>query len=299
MSREDEWIKELESQGVDVKKELDKLKASKTVGDSEEGEDTENSPIPPDLPPMGDLETEPNPASGSVPDSDADSEEFTIDSQTTAGGQGNPNVDDRMSGTGLEPRSCINCGMSPTVSICENWEKEDASRFIEAILLNQNFFKTFEFFGGALNITIRALTVKEVQAIYHEVYRRVDADEVRSKEQFADTINRLRLFLQVESLKISGRISPLILADGLSAETNPYARKPWKEHKSLKRLARESREAGKPLTLLAAIEKFFEDNVFTRDVFYRVADLASFRFNQLLLRLESRAMDKDFFQTPL
>jgi hypothetical protein len=212
----------------------------------------------------------------------------TVAPQPAAPATGVPGLDERQAALAAEQAAAVRTEepVAP-VTHCPHCQWDLARRddpepeyhekiaFLQTAQGQKPFLKEYPLMGGAIVLTFRTLHIKEVDAIFQQVYRERDAGEIGTEADYWEAVNRYRLFLQLQRARADGAAGfDKELPDGLSPRHNPRAAAFWEF------------EAGvaEPLKLIA---EYVHDEVLPTESLSRVAQVQCGKFNKLVARLES------------
>ena len=181
---------------------------------------------------------------------------------------------------GLNPMArCPRCDHELAKPIDLVPELADKLIFMQAILGDKRFKKTFDLFGGRVKITLRSLVINEAELCITQVsYDRRDG-KIIDYDQALMALMDYRLALALDSFQIGDKFQELPEdLDGWEIDIP----KPGK---------------GVPQTKLPQIVKWLhEQTAIGRESLWRVAGQTSQRFQKLHDYLESRSQDENFWK---
>ena len=93
--------------------------------------------------------------------------------------------------------SCPHCGWDLKLDDPTEVDADDKMVFIQSIMGNKRFVKTYELLGGGLHITFRTLTTKEMDLIYAQLNYEQNRGEVASMDDYYEKLMRYRMCLSV------------------------------------------------------------------------------------------------------
>jgi hypothetical protein len=178
---------------------------------------------------------------------------------------------------------CPNCHWLLANKVETEPTNPDKVAFLQAILGQKSFVRTYTLFDGGLRVTFRNLTIGELDIVFRQVYRERDEGRIQSTQDFFERVSRLRMYLQLQRLQSLGQFDHE-LPDGLTAETSPNATALW-----------ELPEGGKD-ELMPAIEQYVLNKVLPNESLFRVVMRELGSFNRLAARLEVLSGDDSFWK---
>ena len=102
--------------------------------------------------------------------------------------------------------TCPRCSWRLDTDDTINPTQQDKSDFLQSILGLQPFYKTYELFGGNLQVTVRSLQPTELDACFRQLFMDTKNDKILSAVDEAETLARYRTCLQVNKL-VGGQIN--------------------------------------------------------------------------------------------
>ena len=154
----------------------------------------------------------------------------------------------------------------------------ERTTFLQALLGDKVYARSYRLFGGGLQITFRTLTTQEIDAVFKQAFRERDRGEFTSAADMYERVNRLRLYLQLQ--RVTSPEYDHDMPDGLTKETSPNATAYW--------------DAPPGAEVLKLVEKHILEGVLRSESVWRVAMQQCSKFNQLVSRMEI-LMDSDSF----
>lgn len=162
--------------------------------------------------------------------------------------------------------------------------------FLHCMLGEKVFTKDYPLFAGAVVLTLRTLTTRELDTVYLQVHADLRAGKIQTQDDVYESINRYKLMLQIQEIR-SDSLSAFRkdLPDGYSKTKNPNATAFW---------VTPEQEAGFTAdeTGLPVIAEYVLENVLKTETIFRVMSGAYHRFNRLVSRLEAMADNSDFWK---
>jgi hypothetical protein len=193
-------------------------------------------------------------------------------------------------GANAGPAYCPHCNWD--LSQPDGTEPSDADKnaFIQAVLGQKCFTKSYDLLGGTVTLTLRTLTAPEVDEIYKQAYRERELGRAPTELDFWERINRYRLFLQVQVVRAAGDKGFLHdLPDGLSRRTNPDGTGFWWKEENDSLL-----ESGE--TALPRVEEHMTGRVLKTEAMYRIVHNTCNQFNRLVAKMEALVDNSDFWK---
>jgi len=178
---------------------------------------------------------------------------------------------------------CPHCGWD--LAMPDIPEPDDAAKqaFLVSILGHKPFIKTYDLMGGALSVTFRSLTSREIDQIYRQAYRERDRGELKNDADAWERINRLRLYLQL--LQTRSNQASRDLPDGLSPATTPHATTHWSDTAGA--------SSGE---LFLTVENHVLNHVLTTESIHRIVYQYLGQFNRLVSKMEAMTASPDFWK---
>lgn len=161
--------------------------------------------------------------------------------------------------------------------------------FLHSVLGQTSFTREYSVFGGAVKINFRTLTTEELDAVFWVAYGERRDGVLANDLEFIERVNRLRLALEVRSVRSSE--FQYDLPDGLSAATNPYAGSFWSATSVVP-----EEPAGPGDHGVRQIYDWIQANVIRTESFNRIIAMQAQRFHRLVARLEAMVDDENFWQ---
>lgn len=195
---------------------------------------------------------------------------------------GTTDAGESQSETGLEPPllRCPHCDWD--LSFRDGYEitEGDKQRFLQGILGQTAFRKSYEVCGGNLRVVLRSLTPTELDSCFEQAYLERRGGRFESPDAYFEVINRYRLSLQLVSIETDGEVNHHF-PDTLAG---------WEER------------LGKPADETADLPvKRISEFIFTRvlrtESLNRIFGNIAGSFNRLIAKLEANAHNSDFWST--
>lgn len=193
------------------------------------------------------------------------------------------------SDTGADIRSdvCPHCLVDRRDAQVAEPPYADKLAFLQAMCGQRPWTKSYELYGGNAILTLRTLTIREVNELYRQTYEDQRSGKFENEVDFYEQLNRYRLFLQIIAFRWMGADGfNHDLADALTPDTNEFGTGFW-DRKPLN-------EQEDPI--LPRIEKFMIDEVFKTEQLLRAVNLVCGGFNRLAAKMEAVAQDSDFWK---
>lgn len=162
--------------------------------------------------------------------------------------------------------------------------------FLASILAGKPYLHEHVAMGGILRLTFRTLTLAEIDAIHAQAHRDTQEGRAVTKLDFYERINRYRLYLQLQSLRVEhkGSAEPPAVHEqphGLDLETNGRAASHWS--------SRFERVNGQ--SILPFIEMNVTSTILPNEHMFRIAMQACDHFNRTVAKLEALVDNSDFW----
>ena len=221
---------------------------------------------------------------------------------------------------------CNQCGWDQEMPTIPEPEHKDKVGFLHALLGQKVFSKTYSLFGGYLEVTLRALTVGELDALYQEAYVAQTAGMFATTAEYYDHINQNRLCLQLIGLSSKKSALHLRLPEGLSKESHANAATYWTdlfpfaEHKTLPATtaaiekeeeeirsrdtdaypaiatAEYAKQRAANASLLGQIRQYVQQKVLVTEQSHRVTAHTCNKFNRFMVKLEVNVDNENFWK---
>jgi hypothetical protein len=129
---------------------------------------------------------------------------------------------------GLTITNCPHCNWQLDVADIQEPTALDRQAYLQAILGTKRFEKTYDLFGGHVQITLRELRPRDVDAIYLAASRLLTADDANDAmraAKFMEWVDRYRLALQMVRFRVGEQALnyPPTLEDWKSLDTQDDA----------------------------------------------------------------------------
>lgn len=166
----------------------------------------------------------------------------------------------------------------------------DKMAFLHSVLGQKNYAREYQLFGGAVSVTFRTLTSKELDACFALAYDERQNGVLRSEYDFWERANRLRMVLMVQKLKSDEFF--YTMPDGLSRETSPFASVFWEDAD----IPMRSEKPAVGTFHLAEVYDWVMTNVFRTEQLNRMVSNECQKFNRLVNKMEAMVDTPDFWQ---
>jgi hypothetical protein len=221
-------------------------------------------------------ETDGTPAVGHIPNAPADDEATE--------------VEEAEEHSTLGPDICGQCGWDQSQPTITEPTDEEKLGFLHTLLGMKNFTKVYPMFGGAVEVTFRTLTVSELDSLYKEAFRAQQIGSIKTTGDYYEYINRLRINLQLQSLKGTEVALHHVLPESLEL---------WED------FLRETRNTDRKNSyqdqetdpIHDQIRDYIVGTILKTEVLQRTVTHECNKFNRLVAKLEARVDDSDFWKT--
>lgn len=183
------------------------------------------------------------------------------------------------------PTNCPHCRWDLSQPDIPEPSYADKQSFLHAVLGQKPFMKTYDIFAGALQVTFRTLTTKEVDKIYFQTLQESKSGQLQTSLDYWERINRYRLYLQILKLDAPG-VRLQTLPEGFTVETNPHAGSHWK--------IEDNKDPN--YTGLLLVENYVLKEVLGTEMLLRCVQNTCQGFNRLVSKLEALMDDSDFWK---
>lgn len=185
---------------------------------------------------------------------------------------------------------CIQCGWNQDVPTIPEPEHKDKIAFLHSVLGQKVFSKNYLLFGGNLRVSLRSLTIKEIDALYAETFRAQKAGLIVTSADYYEYLNRLRLFLQITGLSSRQTATHIKLPEGLTPETNADAESYWEDFLKKEKCFKED-----DTSLVMQIQEYVLDKVLKTEHLQRTISHTCHKFNRLVSKLEASVDNENFW----
>lgn len=180
-------------------------------------------------------------------------------------------------GADVSLRYCTHCHHDLTLPAVPEPTEDEKTNYLIAILGQKPFSKTYSLFGNRLEITIRELSIAELDACYKQVRLDTNNGDVATSIDYEEALQQYRLSLQLVQIRdVNGNTTNF-----------PNSLDEW--------VAESGVRNEKNRTVLADIRDAVHEN-FTSESFYRAVRNEVLRFNRLVSKLEVSADNENFYK---
>lgn len=204
-----------------------------------------------------------------------------VPGDATAGADGGEQAGSTTLGPTLT--ECQHCGGDLTKPSIPEPDVTDRLGFLQAILGEKPFLKSYSLFGGSVQMTLRSLTGQELDAIYQQAQYELRTGRINDVAALQERLQRYRFYLQLVSLRSS--TFQHVLPDGFTPQTNPHAQTHWEVPDDLP----------EGCSGLDAVERYIVAHVVKTESLHRTLRNACNQFNRLVAKMEALADNSDFW----
>jgi len=197
--------------------------------------------------------------------------------------------DDDDEGVGSVKQICVQCGWDQDVPTIPAPEHKDKLAFLQAILGHKVFSKKYTMFGGNLRITLRTLTIREIDILYQAAFTAQKEERILTSTDYYEYLNRLRLHLQLTSFSASTASMHIKLPEGLSRATHEGCQFYWDDFLKEEKIFDESKD------LIHQVSDYVIDKVLKTEHLQRTITHECSKFNRLVSKLEASVDNPDFW----
>jgi hypothetical protein len=190
-------------------------------------------------------------------------------------------------GVKVGPATCPHCLWDLSMPAVAEPSAFDKSAFVQCLLGEKPFTKTYNLFGGNVRLTLRTLTTPEADACFKEAQREERIGKITSQHDFYERANRFRAYLQVQRLESANQSFDHDLPDGLDTVTNPNASAYWRLPEEVVLSPDE--------TPLPWVEEYVMAKVLRTETLVRSVLLVCRNFNRLCAKMEALVDNTDFW----
>lgn len=192
---------------------------------------------------------------------------------------------------------CVQCGWDQERPVIPEPEHQDKIAFLHAVLGQKVFSKRYAIFGGNLRLTFRALTIREIDALYREVFQAQKVGLVTTAADYYELLNRFRVDLQLIAMSSTKTALHVSLPEGLTRETCPDAISYWDDFLKEQGVYQppDPEKADVP-TLLMQVHDYILKNVCKTEHLQRAVTHTCNKFNQLIVKMEASVDNADFWK---
>lgn len=187
-------------------------------------------------------------------------------------------------------RICSLCGWDQAMPVIPEPEHKDKLGFLQSILGQKVFSKRYSIFGGALKVTFRTLTIKEIDKLYEAAFKAQKLGVIVTTADYYEYLNRLRLYLQISALSAKTSALHIKLPEGLTRETHPDVKSYWDEF-----LNKEGKKAESE-PLVNRVADYVVKEVLKTEQLQRTITHECNNFNRLVAKLEACVDNQDFWK---
>ena len=185
---------------------------------------------------------------------------------------------------------CAHCGWDQTQPVIAEPDSQEKLSFLQSVLGGVPYKKVHSLFGDHLKVTFRTLTIKEIDRLYADAFEAQKAGKITTASDYYEYLNRLRMNLQILSVKGKQTALHHNLPDGLDSTTNKNASVTWESYLKEKGVYKEDE------SLALQIQDYVLENVLVTEQLLRVVSFECQKFNRLAAKLEARVDDSDFWK---
>ena len=197
--------------------------------------------------------------------------------------------EDDDEGVGSIKQVCVQCGWDQDVPTISAPEHRDKLAFLQAVLGHKVFSKKYTMFGGNLQITLRTLTIREIDILYQAAFTAQKEDRILTTTDYYEYLNRVRLHLQLTSFSASTASMHIKLPEGLSRATHEGCQSYWDDFLKEKKIFDESKD------LIHQVSDYVIDKVMKTEHLQRTITHECSKFNRLVSKLEASVDNPDFW----
>jgi hypothetical protein len=196
-----------------------------------------------------------------------------------------PTFVDEESQTGINVKHefCPHCGFNQSIPDDVTVSSTDSENYVLCLLGEKPFIKKLAILNGLATITVRDLTIAEIDMIYAQVKIDANKDRIRNIAERHEMIDRYRLCLQLQAISSSQSDLNRTFPEGLSPSATPYAQSFWET------------DPDPEETPLWAIYQYMFKTVFRNESMGRIVGHAVRQFNRLVAKMEATNFTRDFW----
>ncbi len=184
---------------------------------------------------------------------------------------------------------CPHCQWDLSIADIPEPPYADKVAFLQCMLGEKPFVKTYPLFNNNVQVTFRTLTTRELDVVSKQAYKDRQEGKLPNELDYWEQVNRYRLMLQLQGFHSA---SPggfhKDLPDGYSKSTNPMCTGTWVNEE------REG-ELGLNETGIPMIEQWIIEEVLKTEAVFRIVNNTCNQFNRLASRMEAMADNSDFW----
>ncbi len=192
----------------------------------------------------------------------------------------------------LGPDICGQCGWDQSQPTIAEPTDDEKLGFLHTLLGMKNFTKIYPMFGGAVEVTFRTLTVSELDSLYKEAFRAQQIGVIKTTGDYYEYINRLRINLQLQSLKGTEVALHHVLPESLELWEDFL-----KEATATDQEHNYQEQGSDQATIHDQIRDYIIGTILKTEVLQRTVTHECNKFNRLVAKLEARVDDSDFWKT--
>lgn len=187
---------------------------------------------------------------------------------------------------------CRQCGWDQRIPPIAEPSRTEILDFLYVSLGRQAYSKEYVRFGGRVKIRLRTLYIRELEALYEAAYKAQKSGIINTPTEYYDYVNRMRLYLQVSHLVITGREQQVVysLPDVLDKTYLDSGAHDWVD--KLKADGKYTADA----PLMQQVQSYMVNEVLQTETLQRMVIDTCSTFNRLVAMLESRIKDENFWR---
>jgi len=199
-----------------------------------------------------------------------------------------------VAGSSLLQPKCQHCGWKLSDPVVEEPSLSEITAFLHCCLGQKLYSADYKLMGGGLSLRIRALRVRELEAIYDSAHRLQLLGVIQGQGGHYEYVNRMRVYLQLVRVatRINDKEDIVQLPEVLDAASCGVMCDDWKG-----KLQAEGRYSDK-LPLLDQVRDYMVTTVLSTEHLQRILSVTCARFNRKIAMLESRMADVNFWSGP-
>jgi hypothetical protein len=186
---------------------------------------------------------------------------------------------------------CQHCGWVLSEPVLSMPTLDEITNFLHCCLGQKLYSEDYKLLGGRLTLRVRALRVRELEAIYDSAHRLQVLGVLQGQGSYYEYINRMRFYLQVTRLAVSVNEQSTIfqLPEVLDAAICRITEPDWRQ--KLQSLG----QYDEKLPLLDQVRDYMIATVLSTEHLQRIVSTTCARFNRKVALLESRMEDLNFW----
>lgn len=198
-----------------------------------------------------------------------------------------PAYDETPVSDGTIGKSCPHCGLDPSQAALAVPTRADKLFFLQCLLGDTIFKKSYDVFGGKISFAFRLLRTAELDFLYREALQSYHRGLITSTADFYTYIASLRVYVQL--LSVTSQFGARnTLPDGLTVDTSPDAVLTWDK------VCPEGDDDTKT-TLLERVQRHINAKVLRTETVLESAKTLCDQFNALVVVLEKNKMNDPFW----